>query len=109
MASKTTLAHRNLVGGSTRADATTSDGHAAAHLAASDRTGQRHNNVRLVTIGLRAGCRHYDRQRYRHVSAALTANQTFFFSSRASARLQTFSTVNPYSRISTGPGAEEPK
>jgi hypothetical protein len=41
--------------------------------------------------------------------AAPSATQTFFFSSKAKARLQTFSTVNPYSRIRTGPGAEAPK
>lgn len=36
-------------------------------------------------------------QRYRFASGS----QTFFLPSKASARLQTFSTVNPYSRIST--------
>jgi len=41
--------------------------------------------------------------------AAQFANQALFFSSKARARLQTFSTVNPYSRISTGAGAEAPK
>ena len=41
--------------------------------------------------------------------AALLANQAIFFSSKATARWQTFSTVNPYSRISTGAGAEAPK
>ena len=39
----------------------------------------------------------------------LFANQVLFLSSKARARLQTFSTVNPYSRISTGAGADAPK
>ena len=54
----------------------------------------------------------HDRQRYRYVSASWRYCQRIrhcFFSSKANARLQTFSTVNPYSRISTGPGAEAPK
>ena len=41
--------------------------------------------------------------------AGLSADQAFLFSSKANARLQTFATVNPYSRINTGAGAEAPK
>src|SRR6188472_190255 len=46
-------AGRYLVGGNARLYATTADGHAAIHLAASNCTGQRHNKIWIVIIRLR--------------------------------------------------------